>query len=150
MLVGYCRMMESDLPFAVVWNLLRAASGKPGSWTFTKVSKTGNILTCEYPREKIEEICSLSHNLSMKVGGVLAEIWDPYLRNSISHARYFLTDNRYVPSRGLSPISRKQGGDLTGGGRSMTFDEVRALYGLARTFVTRVVRCWRQECENLK
>lgn len=149
MLVGYCRMMESDLPFAIVWNLLRAASGNPESWRFTRVSKTGDTLTCEYPREKIKEICHLSDKLSMKIGGVLAEIWDPYLRNSISHAQYFLTDDRYLPSGGLSPISRKQGGGLTIKGRSMTFDELRALYGLARTFVMRVVRSWRQACNNL-
>ncbi len=142
-------MMESDLPFAIVWNLLRAASGNPESWTFTRVSKAGDTLTCEYPREKIEEICRLSQNLSMKIGGVSAEIWDPYLRNSISHAHYFLTDDRYLPSGGLSPISRKQQGRLTVKGRSMTFNELRALYGLARSFVTRVVRSWRQACDNL-
>jgi hypothetical protein len=149
MLVGYCRMMESDLPFAIVWNLLRAASGNPESWTFTRISKAGDTLTCEYPREKIEEICHLSDNLSMKIGGVLAEIWDPCLRNSISHAQYFLTDDRYLPSGGLSPISRKQGRGLAVKGRSMTFNELRALYGLARTFVTHVVRSWRQACPNL-
>jgi hypothetical protein len=149
MLVGYCRIMESDLPFSIVWNLLRAASGNPESWTFTRVSKAGDTVTCEYPRQKIEEICHLSDNLFMKIGGVLAEIWDPSLRNSISHAQYFLTDDRYVPSGGLSPISRKQGGDLTVKGRSMTFDELRGLYGLARTFVTGAVRGWRQACDNL-
>jgi hypothetical protein len=149
MLVGYCRLMESDLPFAIVWNLLRAASGNPESWRFTRISKAGDTLTCEYPREKIEEICRLSQNLSMKIGRVLAEIWDPYLRNSISHAQYFLTDDRYLPSGGLSPISRKQGADLTVKGRSMSFGDLRALYALARTFVTCVVRRWRQACDDL-
>ena len=31
-LTGYCRIIESDLPLAIVWNLLRAASGNPESW----------------------------------------------------------------------------------------------------------------------
>ena len=60
LLTGYCRIMESDLPLAIVWNLLRAASGNPEAWTFTRVSKAGDTLTCEYPREKIEEIYGLS------------------------------------------------------------------------------------------
>ena len=148
-LTSYCRIMESDLPLAIVWNLLRAASGDPGSWTFTKISKAGDTLTCEYPREKIEEICRLSNSLSMKIGGVLHGIWDPYLRNSVSHSQYFLTDDRYLPSGGLSPISRKQGGNLAVKGRSMTFAEVRALYGFARTFVTNVASRWRQVCDGL-
>src|SRR5688572_23186438 len=45
MLTGYCRLMEADLPLTIVWNLLRAASGQPASWTFTKVSKTGDTQT---------------------------------------------------------------------------------------------------------
>ena len=60
MLTGYCRVMEADLPLAIVWNLLRAASGNPALWTFTRVSKAGDTLTCEYPREKIEEICRMA------------------------------------------------------------------------------------------
>ncbi len=53
MLTGYCRIMESDFPVAIVYNLLLASSGNPQSWKFTRVSKAGDILTCEYPREKI-------------------------------------------------------------------------------------------------
>lgn len=148
MLTGYCRIMESDLPLAVVWNLLRAASGHPESWKFTRVSKAGDTLTCEYPREKIQEICRLSNSLSMKIGGVLDGIWDPYLRNSVSHSQYFLSDDRYVPSGGLSPISRKQEEGLAVKGRSMTFAEVRALYNLARALVTGVANRWRQVCNS--
>jgi hypothetical protein len=149
MLTSYCRIMESDLPLAIVWNLLRAASGDPESWTFTRLSKAGDTLTCEYPREKIEEICRLSNILSMKIGGVLDRIWNPNLRNAISHSQYFLSVDRYLPSGGLSPISRKQGGDLTVKDHSMTFDEVRTLYGLAHTFVTSVASRWRQACNSL-
>lgn len=108
MLTGYCRIMESDLPLAILWNLLRASSGDPESWTFTRVSKARDILTCEYPREKIEEICRLSSSLPMKIGGVLDQLWDPYLRNAVSHSQYFLSEDRFLPSGGLSPISRKQ------------------------------------------
>ena len=149
MLTGYCRIMESDLPLAILWNLLRAASGDPESWTFTKVSKAGDTLTCEYPREKIEEICRLSSSLSMKIGGVLDQLWDPCLRNAVSHSQYFLSEGRFLPSGGLSPISRKQGQDLRAKGRSMTFDEVRVLFELARTFVISVADRWRQACNSL-
>jgi hypothetical protein len=64
-------------------------------------------------------------------------------------AQYFLSVDRCLPSGGLSPISRKQGGDLTVKGPSMTFDEVRTLYGLVRTFVTSVASRWRQACNSL-
>jgi hypothetical protein len=148
-LTGYGRIMESDLPLAIVWNLLRATSGDPELWQFTRVSKAGDTLTCEYPREKIEEICRLSNSLSMKIGSVLDEIWDPYLRNSVSHSQYFLSVDRYLPSGEISPISRKQGKNLTVKGRSMTFEEVRILYSLARTFVTNVASRWRQVCNSL-
>src|SRR5262249_50189881 len=131
MLTGYCRIMESDLPLAILWNLLRAASGDPESWTFTKVSKAGDTLTCEYPRDNIEEICRLSRSLSMNIGDVLDQLWDPYLRNAVSHSQYFLSEDRFLPSGGLSPISRKQGQALQAKGRSMTFDDVRVLFGLA-------------------
>ncbi|MGH7828482.1 MAG: hypothetical protein ACREQ7_25285 [Candidatus Binatia bacterium] len=149
MLTGYCRIMESDLPVAILWNLLRAASGAPESWTFTRISKEGDTLTCEYPREKIDEICRLSSKLSMKIGGVLDELWDPYLRNAVSHSQYFLSGDRFLPSGGLSPISRKQGKDLGTKGRSMTFDEVRVLFELARTFVVSVADRWRRVCDSL-
>ncbi|MCH8055969.1 MAG: hypothetical protein IH857_07450, partial [Deltaproteobacteria bacterium] len=148
-LTGYCRIMESDLPLAIVWNLLRAASGNPESWKFTRVSKAGDTLTCEYPREKIEEICRLSKSLSMNIGGVLDQIWDPYFRNAVSHSQYFLTEDRFLPSGGLSPVSRKEGHGLRVRGRSITFDEVKSLYGLARTFVTGVADRWRQACNSL-
>jgi hypothetical protein len=149
MLTGYCRIMESDLPLAIVWNLLRAASGNPESWKFTRVSKAGDTLTCEYPREKIEEICRLSTSLSLEIGGVLDQIWDSYLRNAVSHSQYFLSEDRFLPSGRLSPVSRKPGQGLRATGRSTTFDEVRALYGLARTFVAGVADRWRQACNSL-
>ncbi len=149
LLTGYCRIMESDLPLAIVWNLLRAASGNPEAWTFTRVSKAGDTLTCEYPREKIEEIYGLSKSLCMKIGGVLDQLWEPYVRNAVSHSQYFLSEDRFLPSGGLSPISRKQGQSLGVKGRSMTFDEVRVLYELARTFVIGVADRWRQECKSL-
>jgi len=148
-LTGYCRIMESDLPVAIVWNLLRAASGNPESWTFTRISKAGDTLTCEYPREKIEEICRLSKCLCMKIGGVLDQLWDPYLRNAVSHSQYFLREDRFLPSGGLSPISRKQGKGLAAKGRSMTFDEVRVLFELARTFVIGVADRWRRAYNSL-
>jgi hypothetical protein len=149
MLTGYCRIMESDLPLAILWNLLRAASGAAESSTFTRISKDGDTLTCEYPREKIDEICRLSSALSMKIGGVFDQLWDPYLRNAVSHSQYFLRGDRFLPSGGLSPISRKQGKDLRGKGRSMTFYEVRVLFELARTFVVNVADRWRRACDSL-
>ena len=148
MLTGYCRIMESDLPLAIAWNLLRAVSGSSESWRFTRVSKAGDTLTCEYPREKIEEICRLSNSLGMKIGGVLEQLWDSYLRNAISHSQYFLSEDRFLPSSGLSPISRKQGQSLGVKGRSITFDEVKVLYELARTFVIAMADRWRQACKQ--
>jgi hypothetical protein len=149
MLTSYCRIMESDLPLAIVWNLLRAASGNPESWRFTRVSKAGDTQTCEYPREKIEEICRLSKSLCMKIGRILDQLCHPYLRNAVSHSQYFLSEDRFLPSGGLSPISRKQGQSLGVKGRSITFDEVRVLYELARTFVIAVADRWRQACNSL-
>jgi hypothetical protein len=149
MLTGYCRIMEADLPLAILWNLLRAASGVPASWTFTKISKEGDTLTCEYPREKIDEIRRLSSTLSMKIGGVLDQLWDPYLRNAVSHSQYFLSGDRFLPSGGFSPISRRQGKDLRAKGRSMIFHEVRILFELARTFVVNVAVRWRRACDSL-
>lgn len=149
MLTGYCRIMESDLPLAIVWNLLRAASGQPESWRFTRITKSGGMCACEYPREKIEEIRRLAKDLSMKIGNVLNALWDPGLRNSVSHSQYFLTDKTYVPSRGLSPISRKVGEGIAAKGCSMTFDEVKSRYRLARTFATTVASNWRQACSSL-
>ncbi len=149
MLAGYCRIMESDLPLAIVWNLLRAASGSPESWTFTRVSNAGCTQICEYPGEKIEEICRLSKSLCIKIGGVLERLWDPYLRNAVSHSQYFLSEDRFLSSGGLSPISRKQGQGLRVKGRSITFDEVRGRYQLARTFVIGVADRWRQAHKNL-
>ena len=149
MLTGYCRVMEADLPLAIVWNLLRAASGNPALWTFTRVSKAGDTLTCEYPREKIEEICRMARSLCMKIGDVLDQLWDPYLRNAVSHSQYFLSEDSFLPSGGLSPISRKQGKCLGVKGQSMTFVEVRVLHKLARTFVIGVPDRWRHACNSL-
>jgi hypothetical protein len=149
LLTGYCRIMESDLPLTIVWNLLRATSGNSEAWTFTRVSKAGDTLTCEYPREKIEEIYGLSKSLCMKIGGVVDQLWDPHVRNAVSHSQYFLSEDRFLPSGGLSPISRKQGQSLGVKGRSMTFDEVRVLYELARTFVIGVANRWREESKSL-
>jgi hypothetical protein len=102
----YCHIMEADFPFAVLWNLLRILNQQRCEWTFSRVTKTGKVLTCEYPKDKIEEIQKLSGTKDLQIGDLLGQLWQSNIRNAFSHSQYSLDKNFLIVTRQLSPISR--------------------------------------------
>jgi len=102
----YCYIMEADFPFAVLWNLLRILNQQQCEWTFSRVTKKGEVLTCKYPKDKIEEIQKLSRPKDLRIGELLGQLWRSDLRNAFSHSQYSLDKNFLIGTRQLSPISR--------------------------------------------
>jgi hypothetical protein len=104
----YCRVMEADLPFAIVWNMIRSVQGKTWSWTFSRTTNRGGEEVCRYPREKIREIEKEADSAGLAVGNVLKRIWDGDLRNMYSHSQYYISGGSASRTSSVSPISRTE------------------------------------------
>jgi hypothetical protein len=122
----YCHIMEADLPLTVIWNLLRILEGENCVWTIYRITKKGKKEICQYPREKITELSSLSKKLDMQIGTVLDSLLQVDLRNAFSHSQYCLKGEMLTATGSLSPLSRKNGGKRSN--PSFTFDDIERLY----------------------
>jgi hypothetical protein len=151
MIAAYCHIMESDLAPTVIWNQLRLLDGQDPSWRFTRTTKKGDAVVCEYPREKFREIETLATRVKEPIGDVITQIWDAGLRNAFSHSQYFLTPQYLIPTKTLSPISRRN----TAKGwirspRSYSFEEISERYRAAKSFLLAVAREHSQACKTFK
>ena len=148
-IVVYCHIMEADLLFVILWNLLRILKQESCIWTFSRVTKRGETHVCEYPREKISEIARLSDEMELTVGEVLEDLWHGDLRNAFSHSQYFLASNYFVPTSRLSPVSRKA--DRTPHPvKSYSYEEIHDLCKSAENLLTAFIDAYRRHIEPFK
>jgi hypothetical protein len=148
MIMVYCHVMESEFWPTLIWNQLRLLAGEQPSWRFTRTASAGKILVCKYPREKFAEISVLAQRVGQPVGDIISRIWDGDLRNAFSHSGYWLSPDYVIPSRWLSPISRKGGLKASSQLRSYSFDEVRDRYRSARALLFAVASEHSKACEE--
>lgn len=148
MLMVYCHIMELDLPATIIWNQLRLLARKQPSWHFTG---NGSNKVCEYPKDKFDEIRDLAQTVDQPIGDIIFRIWDGSLRNAFSHSGYILSPDRFIPTRWLSPISRRGAFKASSQPRSesYSFDEVRDRYRSARTLLVAVASEHSKACEEL-
>jgi len=114
-ILNYCHIMEADLPYTVIWNLLRILSKQKCLWTFYACDENGNpkedknkrLPVLRYSLEKINAIKKLANQHSLTIGDILSNIWQSDLRNSFSHSQYFWMGNTFRVSNTISPLSRK-------------------------------------------
>ena len=105
-LVLYCHILEADFPMAVIYNLLRILGHEKPSWMFLGLDEKQKEKVCQYPSGKICEILRRSAVLKQPIGAMLDRMWKSAIRNSFMHSNYMLTSDRFIPTKGLSPISR--------------------------------------------
>jgi hypothetical protein len=103
----YCHIMEADLPFVILWNLLRMLDGQQCQAEFVMINKKGEKVICEYPGQKIAEIQKLSARLKLRIGESFKKFWERDIRNAFSHSQYFLSDNTFTITTGLLQIPRQ-------------------------------------------
>jgi len=114
-ILNYCHIMEADLPYTIIWNLLRILSKQKCLWTFYACDENGNpkedknkrFPVLRYSLEKINAINKLANKHSLIIGDILSNIWQSDLRNSFSHSQYFWMGNTFRVSNTISPLSRK-------------------------------------------
>lgn len=101
----YCRIMENDYQYLVIYNLLRLLNNLEPDWSF-KTIKNGEVFYCENPTPKIDEIAKLCKAHNFKVGKILKNIWKNDLRNAFYHSQYYLFPNgSFVNTRSYSSTS---------------------------------------------
>lgn len=138
----YCHIMEADLPFIILWNLLRALNKQQCEWEFTVTNEKGKNIVCEYPKQKIAEIEKLSEQLKLTIGKVIRKFWQKDIRNAFSHSQYFLNGNSFLIPGELSPISRKSNKPLSKSA-SYSLQDVRGLYLCATNFLSAFINTYK-------
>jgi hypothetical protein len=114
-ILNYCHIMEADLPYTIIWNLLRILSKQKCLWTFYACDENGNpkenenkkLTVLRFSLEKINAIKKLAKKCSLTIGDVLSNIWQSDLRNSFSHSQYYWMGKTFRVSNTISPLSRK-------------------------------------------
>lgn len=128
-LMGYCQIMERDLPLALIWNLLRVIGNDEAQWVFHE-----NKQDCIYASQKMNAIKARSENLHLRIGEVLSSIWDSDIRNAFAHGYYILGHGYILLNGSLSPISSGGKYAQTKRAENPSYQELRDRYEAARNF----------------
>lgn len=101
----YCRIMENDFQYLIIYNLLRLIDNLNPDWEFKTVRK-GEIFYCENPTSKIDEISTLCKSKKLTIGKILKNLFKADLRNSFYHSQYCMFPNgSFINTRFYSPSS---------------------------------------------
>lgn len=109
-LLLYCHIIEVDIIYMILFNMLRTIKGEQYSPTITFKSKnkckSGGVIEAEYPSQKIEQIEKESQAIGIPLQPIYSEFYFNHLRNAFSHSQYFLDqDGGFNLSKNLSPAT---------------------------------------------
>ncbi len=125
----YCRVMENDFQYIIIYNLLRLMNNLNPDWEF-KTIRNGKPFYCESPTTKIDEISSLCKSQQFEIGSVLKNLLKADLRNSFYHSQYTISpDGAFVNTRFYSPTS-----NIKPAKRVFKLSEIESLYNNAESF----------------
>lgn len=127
----YCHIMEVDLPFIILWNLLRVLNGQQCQAEFSMINKKGEKVICEHPEQKIAEIEKLSKRPKLRIGESIRKFWQGDIRNAFSHSQYFLSDSSFTITRDLLLFPRK----LVKKRAVYSYQDIDKLYSCATSFL---------------
>jgi hypothetical protein len=155
--LAYCQIMEAEFPAAVVWNLLRLASGLEPSWVFYGLTTKGAEMAADEPGKRVAEIVRLSEPIGLKVGPVLGRLWHNRLRNAFSHSQYVTLDGgQFLGTKNISPLTSNalHSADIRDSSGENPFfytaAEIGALYDGAVEWLDVVLDCYRGLSEHFK
>jgi hypothetical protein len=128
----YCHIMEGDLPFIILWNLLRVLEGHKCEAELSMINKKGEKVICVYPGQKIAEIERLSTRLKLRIGQSVRKFWERDLRNAFNHSQYFLSDSLFTITKNLLQIPR----ELEKKRAVYTYQDIDRLYSCSVSFLS--------------
>lgn len=125
----YCRVMENDFQYLIIYNVLRLLKNLNPDWEF-KTIRNGKTFYCENPTSKIDEICSLCKVKKLEIGVVLKNLLKADFRNSYYHSQHTISpDGSYINTRFYSPLSQ-----IKPAKRVYKLSEIESLYKFAESF----------------
>ena len=125
----YCRVMENDFQYLIIYNVLRLLNNLSPDWEF-KTIRNGKTFYCENPTSKIDEICSLCKGNKLEIGIALKNLLKADFRNSYYHSQHTISPNgSYVNTRFYSPSSQ-----IKPAKRVYKLSEIESLYNFAESF----------------
>lgn len=131
-LLMYSQIVEMDAPYEVLTNLLRFQLGKGYSpnpyYIFfnSKQKKKFKNNGLIYPKQKIEIITKLSTEAGFSIGIIFDDFYSGWLRNSISHADFILTEQEFRSRSGKGMFSA----------RCISLTELNTIITKAKIFVS--------------
>lgn len=124
----YCHIIEVDLIYTLIFNLLKTIARENYSANILHVSKKNEIINLHYPAEKIDLISRYSKKYGLELHKLYHNIFYKQIRNAFSHSQYSLSpDGGFNISKFISPSSQnlfKQPKFKT----FFTFDEISSLF----------------------
>jgi len=125
----YCRVIENDFQYIVIYNVLRLLNNLNPDWEF-KTTKKGKTIYCESPTLKIDEIATLCKSTKLEIGKVLKNLLKADVRNSFYHSQYTISpDGTFGNTRFYSPTS-----NIKPAKKVFKLSEIESLYNNVETF----------------
>lgn len=126
----YCKIMENDYPYLIIYNMLNMLNEKEIDWNF-KIIKNGETRFYDTPSKKINKIAELCKPHKFDVGKVLENLWRADLRNSFLHSQYCLSPNGSLTNtRFYSPTASKKPAK-----RVYRIEEINLLYERSSDYI---------------
>lgn len=141
----YCRIIENDFQYLIIYNLLRLLKGLHTDWQF-ETTQNGKKFFCENPNSKIDEICKLCKSNKLTIGKVLKNLLKADLRNSFYHSQYSLLPNgTFINTRVYSPASTYKPSKEEYG-----LTEIESLYSATECFFDNFFNSFYAELDKFK
>ena len=150
-LISYCHVIEMDLPYELLANLLRVRTGKkyatdPFAHLATPIirKKVLKQIKSAGPEKKIAEIEELSVKAGLPdVGTALRGIYDPVIRNAVYHSDYALHDGSMRLLSG-SRFSKEDGCNTP----LITFAALAEVTSEAFAFHSALIALYKRSCRS--
>jgi hypothetical protein len=151
----YCHVTEADLPYLILFNLLRVLSGMECCFSFYKRDSHDNIEVneekgkqkkrCLTPSHKIKEIKQQDKDLGTGLGRVLDGLLYSDYRNAFAHSQYSIDKiGTLIFTGSLTGRAPETMASIPKSLDLLMPNDIDALYRAANTYLQTFIECYRE------
>ena len=140
----YCHIIEVDIIYLILFNMLRTIKGNDYSTLITFKNKKGDLQEAVYAYKKIELLNKESADIGIELKPIYNELYFNQIRNAFNHSQYYLDpDGDFLISKYLSPTSSSV---FKNSGKKdyFKFDEIKELFDKSEAYLESFIDTYRQ------
>ena len=143
-LLSYTHIIEVDLIYVILFNLINTIRGLPYSSVVEFLNKKGKKEEAIYPQTKIDVLQSDLQAFKINLENVFKEFFDKDLRNAFSHSQYYLDlsgdliNSKNIAHKSLGGNKKKNVQKL------YRFEEIQEKYDMSLIYIKIFIKVYKR------